>query len=369
MKTITKVFTDYVPSYDITRISPPEDVLFLDIETTGLTARNTNLYMIGCVYYKDSSYQLIQWVADNYEEELQILTAFFEFAKDYSYLVHYNGNNFDIPYLQQKCEQFELDYNFENYTGIDIYKRILPYKDIFGLIDLKQKTIEQFLGIERLDKYSGRELISKYHDYACEHNDNDLHDILQHNEDDLKGLLDILPMLSYCDLFNSPVKVMKASANYYNDINQKRGQEIIMKIKFDFNLPSPISFRGLGCYFSGQGNEGSLRVPLYEEEMKYFYADYSKYYYLPAEDIAMHKSVATFVDKAHRVQANAQNCYTRKKSLFLPQWDVIINPFYKKDYKSKELYFELTDEFKKNRQEFNKYASHVLNAMVRLGIE
>ena len=46
-----------------------------------------------------------------------------------------------------------------------------------------------------------------------------------------------------------------------------------------------------------------MRVPLYEEEMKYFYSNYKNYYYLPDEDTAIHKSVASYVDKKYRVQA------------------------------------------------------------------
>ena len=230
---------------------------------------------------------------------------------------------------------------------------------------MKQKTIEEFLGIDRQDTYSGSELISKYHDYVCDNDETSLNELLLHNEDDIKGMFHIISMIAYYDLFNNNVRVMKAQANYFNNENKKRSQEIIMKLKLTSPLPVQVSFRGEGCYFSGYGVDASLKVPLYEEELKYYYSNFKNYYYLPAEDIAMHKSVATFVDKAHRVQASASNCYTRKKSLFLRQWNIVFEPFYKRDYKDKELFFELTDEFKKSRQDFSSYASHTLNAMLK----
>ncbi len=118
-----------------------------------------------------------------------------------------------------------------------------------------------------------------------------------------------------------------------------------------------------GCYFRGDGTECSLKIPIFEEELKYFYSNYQDYYYLPTEDVALHKSVAGFVDKAYRLQASAANCYTRKVSSYLPQWDFVFSPFFKRDYKSRELFFELTDELKKNRQAFSVYASHVLSMM------
>ncbi len=109
---------------------------------------------------------------------------------------------------------------------------------------------------------------------------------------------------------------------------------------------------------------GTLRVPLYEEEMKYFYSNYKDYYYLPLEDVAIHKSIASFVDKEHRVQARAQTCYTRKYSSYLPQWEVLFEPFFKRDYKSPEIFFEITDSFKQDRKAFQMYALHILKKMI-----
>lgn len=42
-----------------------------------------------------------------------------------------------------------------------------------------------------------------------------------------------------------------------------------------------------------------------------YYPNYKDYYYLPAEDIAVHKSVGTYVDRRCRRQADALNCFTR----------------------------------------------------------
>lgn len=369
MKTITTKFNDIKPKYDVALLANPEEILFLDIETTGLTPKNSSLYLIGCVFYKDDIWQSIQWFAENYEDELAVLTGFFEFAKSYKYLIHYNGNNFDLPYLLSKCEEYNLEYNFDNLGGVDIYRRIMAYKELAGLPDLKLRTVEEYLGVNREDTKSGRELVSDYHTYVCEKSEVLLNELLLHNEDDLKGLLTVISMLAYSDLFNKPVRVMKAQANYFNTESKKRSQEIILKLKLSTPLPLQTSFRGLGCYFSGKDLDAFLKIPLFEEEMKYFYSNYKDYYYLPAEDIAMHKSIATFVDKAHRVQATAKNCYTRKQSMFLPEWDVLFTPFFKRDYASKELFFELSDEFKKSRSGFAMYAEHVLNKMIESGLD
>ncbi|MDY4127006.1 MAG: ribonuclease H-like domain-containing protein, partial [Lachnospiraceae bacterium] len=41
-------------NYDVKRIAAPSDILFIDIETTGLTPRNSYIYMVGLVYFLDN---------------------------------------------------------------------------------------------------------------------------------------------------------------------------------------------------------------------------------------------------------------------------------------------------------------------------
>ena len=43
-----------------------------------------------------------------------------------------------------------------------------------------------------------------------------------------------------------------------------------------------------------------IKVPVFCEEMKFYYSDYKNYYYLPHEDMAIHKSVSMYVDPAFK---------------------------------------------------------------------
>lgn len=363
MKTEEIILNNFTLKYPLERLAPLEEILFLDIETTGLTASGSQLYLIGCAFYREGNWQIKQWFAQSPEEEPELIKSFFTFAEDYSYLMHYNGNTFDLPYLKQKINQYDLPYTFDDFDGIDIYRRIAPYKSFLKLPNCKQKTIEYYLGIEREDTYTGGELINIYNDYLSSHDFNLYHLLLLHNSDDMKGMLEILPILSYYDLFNCNIKARKVQANYYNDIHGIPRKELLMKLVFSSSLPVPVTGMAKGCHFKGEGHEGTLIIPIYEEELKYFYANYKDYYYLPTEDTAMHKSIASFVDKEYREQATAASCYTRKFSTYLPQWDILVEPFFKREYKTNDLFFELTDEIKKDRQLFSDYASHVLNIM------
>ena len=364
MRMINEELSELTTNYPIEKIAPKEDVLFLDIETTGFTARSSYLYLIGCVYYKNNSFRLVQWFAEQYEEEERVLGAFFDFAKDFRVLIHYNGNHFDIPYLEQKATQYNIPSPLSKMEGIDLYRRVAPLKGFLKLPNLKQKTIEAYLGIEREDTFSGGELIGVYHDYVKQSSEFARDTLLLHNEDDIQGMVQILPILAYADFYQEGVRVTKVNANYYRDFNNDARAEIVMKLSLP--VPFPVSASGCanGCYFTGNGTEASLKVPLLNGELKYFYANYKDYYYLPAEDTALHKSVSSFVDKEHRVQATAATCYTRKCSEYLPEWKPLFLPVFKPSYDSKETYFELTDDFKKDRDAFATYATHVLHMII-----
>ena len=48
MKKSEETLEDFAISYPLDKLAPLEQVLFLDIETTGFTSRTSYLYMIGC---------------------------------------------------------------------------------------------------------------------------------------------------------------------------------------------------------------------------------------------------------------------------------------------------------------------------------
>ncbi len=363
MKTYRDNLTLDLSIYPLDQISELKNILFVDIETTGFSAKTASLYEIGCIYFEEGEGRLIQFFAQKPEEEAKVLEAFFDLCQNRSVLIHYNGNTFDIPFMKAKAAQYNMEHPFDSMAGIDIYKRISPYKKILGLENCKLKTVEKFLGIQREDLYDGGQLIEVYKNY-CEEPTKEMEELLiLHNKDDMKGMLKLLPILSYSDIFMQPFRVVKVQANHYADENGNGRDEVLMKIRFTAPFPKSFAMNKADCYFSAEGSEGFLKVPLYHEEMKYFYANYKDYYYLPLEDVALHKSVATFVDKEHRIQAKAATCYTRKESLYLPQWDILFTPIFKRNYEDSLCFFELTEDMKRQPEIFRQYALHLLDMM------
>lgn len=365
MQIVDQTIESFTIGYPLERIAPLNKFLFIDIETTGFTAKSSSLYLIGTAFCMDGNWQIRQWFCENPTEEAAALDAFFDFAAPFTHLVHFNGNNFDLPYLLQKCEQHKLPHNFDRFEGIDLYRRIAPYKAFLHVPNCKQKTLEALLGICREDRFHGGELIEVYRHYVENPSADVRALLLLHNSDDIRGMLQLLPLLAYYDLFNGNIRAKKVQSNSYVDYHGQERKELLIRLALPTPLPVSLSNLANGCYFSSEKDTAVLKVPLYEEEMKYFYASYKDYYYLPQEDIALHKSVSSFVDPAHRTQATAATCYTRKYGLFLPQWDILVEPFFKRDYKSHELFFELTDERKTDRELFSRYAQYLLGKMAK----
>ena len=351
---------DFPETYPLDRIGPRKDLLFFDIETTGFSGDTSQLYLIGCVYHDGFGWKLIQWFADTRQAEAKLLDAFFSFMKRFKILVHFNGDRFDIPYLEKCCRRLGLNHSFEGMKSLDIYRRVRPFRQLLGLESMKQKAIEQFLGVSRKDKYSGGQLIEVYRDYLHTH-DKRLYDLLiLHNEDDLKGMPAILPILSYPDLFESDFTL--SSLEMCTAPQDEMPSEPYLQLRWNsqFSVPVPLDCTLDPVSMELLGNEIACSIRLCQGQLKHFYPDYRDYYYLPFEDTAIHRSVGEYVDRSARKKATAKTCYTKKKGLFLPQFGPLWEPSFKEDYKSSLTYAAYSDELLSQPQTASAYAKQLL---------
>ncbi|HHV10315.1 MAG TPA: ribonuclease H-like domain-containing protein [Clostridiales bacterium] len=373
---ITRQFTlQQGPAYPFEREYDLNKILYFDIETTGFSAESTYLYLIGCAYYRDSSFHILQWFSEDIREEGELLAAFFEFLRSYEVLVHYNGTGFDIPYLQRKIKLLGLDYSFDHVVSLDIYKRLTPYKKLFQLKNFKLKTIEKFLGIRRQDMLDGGDLIQVYQSYlgkkhyeelwkkrnpglslpALSEAEQLLQLLLLHNSDDIQGLVRLSPILYYADLFEKPIRIQET---YIRD------REFVICFEITADLPVRITYGNGFAHLDAFGNTANLTISVYEGELKYFYSNYKDYYYLPAEDYAIHKSIASYVDKDYRKKATPSNCYTRKQGIFAPQHEPLITPCFKMNHADKLSFLEIHTDFLLQEENLERYVVHMLQNLL-----
>lgn len=342
-----------------------KNLLFFDIETTGLSPEHAEIFLIGALSLSRNGAQLHQFFAEKQSEEREILEAFFSFAESYDLLLHFNGRRFDLPFIRKRCEILGIANRLSEKEDRDLYQRLKPYRNLLQMESFRQKDVEELVGYPRTDEMSGSEMVALYKEYLASPSEAKAHFLLLHNADDVRGMPFCMRALLLEKLFSGAIdlEAVKAQANTYRCLDGDTRKELFLHLKMSPSLPFPLHARSGDCFVRTSGNLLVLRIPLYEEEMKYFYAGYQDYYYLPEEDTALHKSIATYVDKAYRVPATPSTCYTKKTSLFLKEWSDAFVPVFRRDYKDKERFFEVTPEIRKDRQALSSYAKMVLQQM------
>lgn len=352
------VFTGTLPyteTSSLSRLTPVEELLVFDIETTGFTPEHTILYLICCAYYQNGAWHYQQWFNEDGSEEQALLQAFLTFAKPFRSLFHYNGDRFDIPYLQHKIQSYGLSDILSQKESYDLYPILRPFKEALHLDNLKQKTIERFLIIDRVDKYSGGDLIQVYQRYIQSKDAKLLQLLLQHNFEDVEGLLQISQMLNYRCLFQGEYTIKDAAIG-----------ESQLKIHISLSLPLPKRFT-LGknsVLLTAYQQEATLTVPIIFDELKFYLKDYKNYYYLPLEDKAIHKSVASFVDRNFREKATRHNCYVKRKGQFIFECGDTLLPGFKHSLEESLSYIELTEELPTDTAFLHKYAKHIIESFL-----
>lgn len=359
MKVITQTMEK--PTFCAIFPHPKNEMLFFDIETTGLSPKASSLYMIGAMYYDaiSENYTLIQWFADNYKSEADIISSFLNLLEKYKYLYHFNGKMFDIPYLLNKCEKHGislskhceniLNDNYGRYS-IDILSGIRSIKKKLNIRKANQTALEVWLGIHREDKYNGGELIKVYSKYMQdllmkpEKAAESEHLLLLHNKDDIGGMLEVASILNFKTLFtdfkisSKNIKEIKYTENgkiiitFIHNLHLPRTTEIKITYpksllfdndssKMGFNSTPENSLHNTEIFPTALNiseTEGSLEIPILQGILYHFYKNYKDYYYIPELDTAIHKSVIHTYNKEKIKKATRNTCYQKQEGFFIP---------------------------------------------------
>lgn len=347
--------------HEIEERFPGKHILYYDIETTGLSASRGMVYLIGTAWRKeDSCYEIRQYFAYNAMDEKDLILEFARSIRPFDIVVSFNGENFDLPFLNKRAEYLGLSVHILNHEAVslDIYKKIRKYCGLLGMENAKQKTVEQFAGIQRKDTVSGKELIKVYRDYLTKRDEHMLDLLLLHNAEDVTGLPALAGMISYCDIFegNWEISGMETLEN---------GILIVCDLKYKIQKALELQ----NSFVRVRIQDRRIRILLYtlSMELKFFYPDHKNYYYLPKEDMAVHKSVAVFVDKEYRIKASKENCYMKRTGEFVKNYGLTGLHILKRSYSEKEEYVEAGELVKTDIQtkEFREYVINILNSFIK----
>ena len=269
-----------------------QDDLFLDIETTGLSKHYNHIYLIGLGKYIPSSNQVHVWqyFAQTEDEEILILQEFQKELDQYKSIITFNGNRFDIPFIIERMKHYGLStVSLEKINKRDLYFDFKKAKQKFQLPSLKQKSIESFLGITRIDEMDGGSLIPVYKSYTKEFHSDSEKLLLLHNEDDVKGMFPLFQMYRYLNLTELKCNIRKIEIEGEN--------HILFWGDINTSFPSEITYRS--PQYLIRINENKIKgwiIP--EKKDLYFELDNpSDYVYLLAENIILPKLLASTLPK------------------------------------------------------------------------
>lgn len=97
-----------------------EDILVLDLETTGLGRTGTLAFMIGLGYYENNQFIVEQLFLPDPEAEVSSFDRLLELVKSRSLLITFNGKTFDVPVLESRLLYHQIWLNLREMEHLDL---------------------------------------------------------------------------------------------------------------------------------------------------------------------------------------------------------------------------------------------------------
>jgi len=170
----------------------PEETLFMDTETLGLSYRDA-IFLIGMSYFKKGEVVVDLLLARNPWEEQAMIMKFNEIASRYRYMVSYNGAAFDNRRIIARNRKYRIRWDWPDDKHLDLYQFIHPF--IKNKLGESQKTsklgdVERILfGLEREDDLPSAEVPAAYEDYWMGGKPDKLVKAIRHNDIDVFSLI------------------------------------------------------------------------------------------------------------------------------------------------------------------------------------
>lgn len=167
----------------------PENILFLDTETTGLHGgAGTVAFLVGIGQFKDGEFAVTQYLMRDYDEEAFVLSPVMQAINACEAVVTFNGASFDMPLLQSRFIMNGMHREYEPPLNIDllhIARRVFKLR--VKPCSLTQLESEVFFE-PRVDDLPGSEVPERYFKYIKTREMALLDDILEHNAQDIVSM-------------------------------------------------------------------------------------------------------------------------------------------------------------------------------------
>ena len=167
-------------------------LLYLDIETCGLTAAPAFLVGLGFVVNRNIVFR--QLFARDYAEERALLYELARIARDFDALVTFNGKTFDAPFLRDRAMFHRVPFELPQ-PHLDLlwmarrrWREYLP--------NCRLQTLEwRILRRRRGGDVGGAEIPGLYHDYVKRGEPHRLVPVFHHNLLDVVTMVELTPVM------------------------------------------------------------------------------------------------------------------------------------------------------------------------------
>ena len=343
-----------------------EQILIYDIDTTSFEAANGCIFLIGVMYRQNDQLTFTQFFSESIDEETLIIEKFFDMAENYAMLLNYKGESFDIPYIGKRLYALNQNALYSRFVAlrsrsVDIAGEIMSVKASLGFSSTKLDYLRKKCGQKVPERVSGENISKFYVEHIA--------------ASKLRKLLETTGKAKNCNMIGNynPKPVIDDLAHIKPDSGDRFLTDILYRNKE--NIESVVYLLRLARIFSmrkGRFNviitgitdnydtvrfdisaaDHRLNIPvnIISLSLKQFYPNYKDYFYFPAEDMAVHKSIADFAASGSKKKATAKTAYRNVSGRFIhipltfaKSESNKDSSFYKTDYESEE-YFLPADE-------------------------
>lgn len=245
------------------------DIGILDIETTGLSPKNSAFILGGLVTPKPDELKTEQFFAETLSEEKQTLDEFWKAVSEKDVLITFNGQHFDLPFMKERAHGAIKEFPFH----LDLYLMVKKFSPIKKFLpNLKQKSIENYMGLwqYRKDEISGKDSVDLYYRFLSEKTQELKELILLHNHDDILQLYRLLKVLEKTELhkamFCSGFPVKSGTSLFITDGIQIKSDQLRISGR---QFRGPIQYQsyehnGMMCHinFDKQNRSFMIHLPL-----------------------------------------------------------------------------------------------------------
>ncbi len=224
--------------------------IVLDIETSGVSRIHSKVLVAGVLF---SDGKFIQYAITDENDEKELLEELSKILND-QYIITFNGDIFDIPFIKSRMEFHGLE-PFIEQSSFDIRKYLIKNKYITDINSFSLKEVENYHEIKRFEDF---ELDSDIDFYTFEEfKNNNFEKLLLHNKYDVintNALLDLVNKIEESKNIYLNERIIKVDSIFH--------EKNILEIKGHI-IPEIMDYFIEGHNYSLSVNNSSFKLKLH----------------------------------------------------------------------------------------------------------